>query len=92
MDSGAKEGKEAVREPKPLTKDEREKIARLWAHGDSMFHSSIRDLLADAQFWREAVKRIAPWDKNGFCMLCDSVATWDTEKHKPGCPWRLAQD
>lgn len=80
-----------MREPKPLGKEDREKIERLWSTGGSIFHSSIRDLLADAQYWREAVKNSVGayvGVSTTYCSYCRNGISG----HKPDCAWVKAQE
>jgi hypothetical protein len=65
-----------------------------------MMYSSLTELLAEADYWREAV-RTAQVEGNGYtnnedmdiavCPFC-RVDSYDDPEHKPDCPWVLAQD
>jgi len=87
--------------PKPMSKERRMEIAdkynQAWIpHG--MTHTTdmgaaIQELLADAAFWRDAVKSCdESYNLSGVypgiesCVFCH-----ESENHKPDCPWVLAQ-
>lgn len=56
----------------------------------------VEELCEAEQYWREAVKRVAPSQDNAHCVHCDGLwtggdglAEWD---HETDCPWLLAQE
>lgn len=82
---------------KPLTKERREEIARDYADDHMALEGGwVADLLSEATYWREAVKKVFQ-DQPGECPFCGMSATTDAENfkiraHFPDCPWLLAQD
>ena len=89
---------------KPLSKEERARLPEFLGDGtdDRCFLNQqwAQKLLADANFWREAVKnqdalelfdsRTTPPEYR--CAFCEEVGTQDTPFHKPDCPWLLANE
>jgi hypothetical protein len=74
---------------KPLTMDRLGGIATriqydLHASADDI-KADLEDLLREAMYWREAVKKFYLDNDGGNCPFCDA---W----HKPDCPWLLAQE
>lgn len=62
---------------------------------DNWAEITIRDLLADRAFWRDAVRE-ADFDYvESFCPFCDERTHErgiPKMRHKPDCAWLLAQD
>ena len=86
---------------KPMTKERREEIEStvfIDVFTERKIHplalQFIRDLLDAEAFWREAVRTHQEWDTEYLmCDFCDACTYWrPEEKHKPDCPWLLAQD
>lgn len=98
--------------PKPLTKERRAEIDIIIRDaadriGPVFFEmplcGAIGALLADSQFWREAIKNAPMLDvAQGFveetearCPWCGSTADIHSKyqvDHEPDCPWELAQE
>ena len=84
--------------PKPMSTERRAEIEQVilqWATtGKSKLLYAAEDLLADAAYWREAVRTA---DVCGYvgehCPWCDAsdMVTHLPTVHKPDCPWLLAQ-
>ncbi len=99
---------------KPLSPERREEIIRLVKaypimpmDGSAGYLYAIADLLADAAYWRNAVKNADPWNACGphdvveyACAHCEVVATDEQAAkafpksevaHQAECPYLLAQ-
>lgn len=93
-----------------LSKERLEEIEALlfdseWTRLHPVLRSAITDLLADEQFWREAVKKarymwecpfcrgIQPVDLSALTIRSNvpAMAKPEAIPHKPDCPWFLAQ-
>ena len=76
--------------PKPMSAERRAEIEKAAeARFGAVSREDITDLLADAAYWREAVRTAdeCPSDQCAFCL-----AHYD-EPHKPDrCRWLLAQE
>lgn len=72
--------------PKPMTTEE---LAPFMDQGwrDAYLPPGMEKLLADALHWRETVKKVEPIDDHGYCIFCMRKT-----RHKPDCPWVLAQE
>ncbi len=84
--------------PKPLTKEERWKLDR-WLRGMAEISPTadlLRHMVTAEAFWREAVKNADWWretqDSDLVCGFCECKFVGSRSKHKPDCPWLLAQD
>ena len=86
-------------EPKPLTKEKREELTA-WADeldepGSLTMAADVKAMLADAAYWREAVRSSDSiiGGVDGYpdrCVFC----SWDgdsSDKHSD-CPWLKAQE
>ena len=81
--------------PKPMSAERRAEIEKAAeARFGAVSREDITDLLADAAYWREAVRTA---DVCGYvgehCPWCDAndMVTHEPTVHKPECVWLRAQ-
>ena len=81
--------------PKPMTSDRRAEIeAHIGATSADLYTDDITDLLADAAYWREAVRTADFAYIDARCPWCSvSMFAMDGSEnaHKPDCVWLRAQ-
>ena len=87
--------------PKPMSTERRAEIEQVilqWATtGKSKLLYAAEDLLADAAYWREAVRgEDFEWrndDGDIACYRCRQLYSYGSSRidHKPDCPWLRAQ-
>lgn len=85
----------------PLTQDEFDRLTYVLANQSPL----IKRLFDDAEFWRDAIRAMDPW--NGcdpdfddkftawVCVFCGGCATRINDRdpfHNDACPWRRAQE
>ena len=54
----------------------------------------MRDLLADAAFWRDAVRKANPFGSFATCIFCQvmrDIESREATQHMPYCGWLLSQ-
>ena len=84
-------------EPKPLTKEELERIAMMVGHSRTPWQQATLKLLAAEAYWREALRNAefrTREDGCGYyeCTFCGRMGDPIDNGHAPDCPWLLAQE